>query len=82
MAGLAGALYGHRFFFIEGQHFNVLLSVMTVLQVVLGGTQTVWGPSIGAAFFTFLPELFRGAAAWPYVLLAAAVILVMAGRRG
>ncbi len=80
MAGLAGGLYGHHFSFIEGQHFNVLLSVTIVLSVVLGGTQTVWGPAIGAAFFTLLPEIFRGAAAWRYVLFAAAVILVMAVR--
>lgn len=80
MAGLAGGLYGHHFSFIEGQHFNVLLSVTIVLSVVLGGTQTVWGPAIGATFFTLLPEIFRGAAAWRYVLFAAAVILVMAIR--
>lgn len=80
LAGLAGGLYGHHFSFIEGQHFNVLLSVTIVLSVVLGGTQTVWGPAIGAAFFTLLPEIFRGAAAWRYVLFAAAVILVMAIR--
>jgi branched-chain amino acid transport system permease protein len=80
LAGLAGGLYGHHFSFIEGQHFSVLLSVTIVLSVVLGGTQTVWGPAIGAAFFTLLPELFRGAEAWRYVLFAAAVILVMALR--
>ena len=80
MAGLAGGLYGHHFSFIEGQHFNVLLSVTIVLSVVLGGTQTVWGPAIGAAFFTLLPEILRGAAAWRYVLFAAVVILVMAVR--
>lgn len=80
LAGLAGGLYGHHFSFIEGQHFSVLLSVTIVLSVVLGGTQTVWGPAIGAAFFTLLPEIFRGAAAWRYVLFAAAVILVMAVR--
>ena len=80
LAGLAGALYAHHFSFIEGQHFSVLLSVTIVLSVVLGGTQTVWGPALGAAFFTLLPELFRGAESWRYVLFAAAVILVMAVR--
>jgi branched-chain amino acid transport system permease protein len=80
LAGLAGGLYAHHFSFIEGQHFSVLLSVTIVLSVVLGGTQTVWGPALGAAFFTLLPELFRGAASWRYVLFAAAVILVMAVR--
>jgi branched-chain amino acid transport system permease protein len=80
LAGLAGGLYGHHFSFIEGQHFSVMLSVTIVLSVVLGGAQTVWGPAIGAGFFTLLPELFRGAGSWRYVLFGAAVILVMAVR--
>ena len=30
-----------------------------LLYVLLGGTQTAWGPLVGAAFFTVLPEIFR-----------------------
>ncbi|WP_160123033.1 branched-chain amino acid ABC transporter permease [Rhodovarius lipocyclicus] len=80
LAGLAGALYAHHFSYIEAQYFTVLLSVTIVLSVVLGGVQTVWGPLVGAAFFTLLPELFRGASNWRYVLFAAAVIGIMALR--
>jgi len=54
-----GALYGHHYSYIETQNFNVLLSIYILLYVLLGGTQTAWGPIMGALFFTFVPELFR-----------------------
>jgi branched-chain amino acid transport system permease protein len=30
-----------------------------LLYVLMGGTQTVWGPLFGAAFFTLVPEALR-----------------------
>ena len=57
--GLGGALYGHYFSYIEAQQFNVLLSIYILLYVLLGGTQTPWGPLVGAVFFTAVPELVR-----------------------
>jgi branched-chain amino acid transport system permease protein len=80
IAGIGGGLYGHHFSFVEAQHFNVTLSIYTVLYVLLGGTQTVWGPLAGAAFFTLLPELLRVGASWRYVLFALFIIAFMAMR--
>lgn len=62
IGGLAGAMYGHYFNYIEVQNFNVLFSIFVLLYVLLGGTQTVLGPFIGALFFTAIPELLRYAA--------------------
>ncbi len=59
IAGLGGAVYGHHYNYVEAQSFNVLLSIYILLYVLLGGTQTVWGPLVGAAFFTVAPELIR-----------------------
>jgi branched-chain amino acid transport system permease protein len=59
LAGLAGGLYAHSFSFVEIQSFNALVSIYVLLYVLLGGTQTAWGPLAGAAFFTLLPELLR-----------------------
>ena len=59
LAGLAGGLYAHSFSFVEIQVFNALLSIYVLLYVLLGGTQTPWGPILGAAFFTLLPEALR-----------------------
>jgi branched-chain amino acid transport system permease protein len=59
LAGLAGGLYAHAFGFVEIQSFNVLVSIYVLLYVLLGGTQTAWGPLAGA---TFLPCCRRGCA--------------------
>ncbi len=59
IAGLGGAIYGHHYNYVEAQTFNVLLSIYILLYVLLGGTQTAWGPLVGAAFFTVVPEIFR-----------------------
>ena len=56
---LGGSLYGHHFNYIEAQTFNVLLSIFILLYVLMGGTQTAWGPLIGAVFFVVVPELLR-----------------------
>jgi len=80
VAGFGGAFYAHHYSFIEAQHFNVLLSVFTVLYVLFGGTQTVWGPLVGAVFFTLVPEALRASAEWRYALFAVFIILFMALR--
>jgi branched-chain amino acid transport system permease protein len=80
IAGIGGGLYAHHFSFIEAQYFNVGLSITIVLYVLLGGTQTVMGPLIGATIFTLLPELLRESASLRYVVFAAAVIVLMALR--
>ena len=59
LMGLGGAVYGHHYNYIEAQTFNVLLSIYILLYVLLGGTQTAWGPLAGALFFTIVPELIR-----------------------
>jgi branched-chain amino acid transport system permease protein len=80
VAGLAGALHAHHFSYIEAQHFNVLLSIYVVLYVLLGGTQTIYGPLLGAAVFTLLPEVLRGSAQWRYVIFAVLILALMTWR--
>ena len=80
VAGLAGALHAHHFSYIEAQGFNVLLSIYVVLYVLLGGTQTIYGPLLGAAVFTLLPEVLRGSAQWRYVIFALVILALMTWR--
>jgi branched-chain amino acid transport system permease protein len=80
IVGIGGGLYAHYFSFIEAQNFNIALSITVVLYVLLGGTQSVLGPLVGAAVFTLLPELLRGSQNWRYVVFAAALIVLMALR--
>lgn len=77
LAGIAGGLYAHHFSYIEAQHFSATLSIYTVLFVILGGTQTIIGPLVGAAFFTFLPEALRASAEWRFVVFAVFIIIFM-----
>jgi len=80
IVGIGGGLYAHYFSFIEAQNFNIALSITVVLYVLLGGTQSVLGPLVGAAVFTLLPELLRGSQSWRYVVFATALIVLMALR--
>jgi branched-chain amino acid transport system permease protein len=59
LAGFAGALYAHAFNYVEIQTFGAMVSIYVLLYVLLGGTQTPWGPIVGATFFTILPEAIR-----------------------
>jgi len=59
LGGLYGALYAHQYNYIEVQNWNVLFNIYVLLYVLLGGTQTPFGPLVGALFFTFVPELLR-----------------------
>ena len=80
IAGIGGGLYAHHFSFIEAQYFSFRCQIFTVLYVLLGGTQSVWGPLVGAIFFTLLPELLRASAGWRFVMFAVIIIVVMALR--
>jgi branched-chain amino acid transport system permease protein len=75
--GLAGGLYAHHFSYVEAQYFNPLLSIYVLLFVLIGGTQTAWGPLVGAAFFTLVPELLRVGGSWRYVAFGAIIVAMM-----
>ena len=91
LMGLGGAMYGHHYNYIEAQTFNVLLSIYILLYVLLGGTQTAWGPLVGAVFFTVIPELIRLLAIeigseWladsRFIFFGAIIVLMMVFRPG
>jgi branched-chain amino acid transport system permease protein len=77
LAGLAGGLYAHHFSFVEAQYFSALLSIYVLLFVLIGGTQTAWGPLIGASFFTLVPELLRVGGSWRYVAFGVIIVGMM-----
>lgn len=79
-AGLSGALYAHFYTYVEIATFSTALSIYTLLYVLIGGTQTAFGPLIGAAVYSLLPEVLRGADKWRYVIFAVVIIAIMALR--
>ena len=77
LTGLSGALYAHTYGFVEAQYFNSLLSIYVLLFVLIGGSQTAWGPLAGSLFFTLLPELFRVGGSWRYLIFGVLIVLMM-----
>ena len=59
LGGIGGALLVHQFNFIDVQTTGVVFSIYVLLYVLIGGTQTAWGPIAGALFFTLVPEILR-----------------------
>lgn len=56
-ASLAGSLFAHYMGFLAPDDFGVLTSINLLVMLFLGGTGTIFGPAIGAAFLKLLPEL-------------------------
>jgi branched-chain amino acid transport system permease protein len=77
IAAVAGALYGHYMNFVRPESFDVLLSVYVVLYVVLGGANNLWGPLLGAAVMTLLPEYFRVLADWRPTVFGLAILILL-----
>ena len=59
LAGLAGALEAHFSFMVAPNGFGFGRVVDMLVFAVFGGTAAFYGPVIGAAFLTILPELLR-----------------------
>jgi branched-chain amino acid transport system permease protein len=87
IGGLGGGLLVHQFNFIDVQSTGVLFSIYVLLYVLMGGTQTVWGPLFGAVFFTLVPEALRKLSTLDpslkfleggrYIVFGVAVVLIM-----
>jgi branched-chain amino acid transport system permease protein len=59
LAGLAGGLEAHFTFMVAPNGFSFTRVVDMLVFAVVGGAATFWGPAVGAAFLTVLPELLR-----------------------
>jgi branched-chain amino acid transport system permease protein len=59
IAGLAGGLEAHFTFMVAPNGFSFGRVVDMLVFAVVGGTARFWGPVLGAAFLTVLPELLR-----------------------
>jgi branched-chain amino acid transport system permease protein len=82
VAGLAGALEAHFTFMVAPNGFGFGRVVEMLVQAVVGGAAAFYGPVVGAAFLTLLPEVLRevgarlGLAPGPFRLLLNGAILL------
>ena len=77
IAAMAGGLYAHHMVFVRPENFDILVSIYVVLYVILGGTNNMWGPVLGAVIMTMLPELLRGMADWRLSIFGALIVVVL-----
>ena len=85
-AGLAGGLLGVMQGFMPPDAFMFDTSGQLIMQTVIGGRGTLFGPLVGAALWLFLEDILQGAlklgAAWKLVLGIVFVLLVCFLRQG
>ena len=59
IAGLGGVMFVHFTTYMDQVSFNILFGVEILMWAVVGGATSYWGPLVGAAFLTLLPEFLR-----------------------
>jgi branched-chain amino acid transport system permease protein len=59
VAGIGGGLYANSASYITSDDFDFHRTLLSVLIVAIGGTETLAGPILGAAVLTLVPEYFR-----------------------
>ncbi|MFU0826732.1 MAG: Branched-chain amino acid ABC transporter permease [Lachnoclostridium sp.] len=74
-AGVGGAMYAHYMTAMIPTNFNFMYSAEFLTEVIIGGTGSLTGSILGAAFLSALPEAMRQFA--KYRMLAYSVILVL-----
>ncbi len=78
VAGLAGALYAFSKGSISTESLAIARSVDVLVMVLLGGVQTLAGPLVGAAAFTWLQDtVARSTDYWRALLGAIMLVLVL-----
>ncbi len=76
-AGVAGAVYAHYITAMIPTTFNFNYSAEFLTEVIIGGTGSMTGSIIGAAFLSMLPEMLRGFATYRYLGYAIVLVLIM-----
>lgn len=80
IAGIAGGLSAHLTFFIGPKDFAYGRTVEILSFAVLGGSDLIAGPIIGALLLTLLPELLRSASEYRMMVYGALMVAMMAFR--
>lgn len=59
IAAFAGSLYAHYSAYVDPLSFDIGVSIVALLMVMLGGAGTLTGPLLGAVVLTLLPEALK-----------------------
>ena len=81
-AGVGGALYAHYMTAMIPTNFNFNYSAELLSEVIIGGTGSLTGSVIGAAFLSALPEIMRQFSTYRMLGYSVVLVLVMLFRPG
>lgn len=82
IAGVAGGFYAHQALFIDAEQFDFSRSAVTFLYVILGGAANPFGPFLGAAIVTLLPEVLRFVQDWRMTVFGSLLVILAIWRPG
>lgn len=75
-AALAGSLYAHFTRALLPDYFNLSLSVLIFMMVMLGGMGSLYGPVVGVVLLTVSFELLRAFQSYQMVIYGVVVLLI------
>ena len=81
-AGIGGGIYAHYMTAMIPTNFNFNYSAELLSEVIIGGTGSLTGSIIGAAFLSALPELMREFSTYRMLAYSIVLVLVMLFRPG
>lgn len=81
-AGIGGAIYAHYMTAMIPTSFNFMYSAEFLTEVIIGGTGSMTGSVIGAAFLSALPEMMRAFARYRMLGYSIVLVLVMIFKPG
>jgi branched-chain amino acid transport system ATP-binding protein len=81
-AGLAGCLYAYSEQYISPNTYNIELTVLFLLAVIMGGRKTRSGALLGAAIIVILPKLLDDLEMFRTVATSLAALMVLGGGIG
>lgn len=81
-AGMGGGLYAHYMTAMIPTNFNFNYSAELLSEVIIGGTGSLTGSVIGAAFLSALPEMMRQFSTYRMLAYSVILVLVMIFRPG
>ena len=81
-AGIGGGIYAHYMTAMIPASFNFHYSAELCREVIIGGTGSLTGSIIGAAFLSALPELMREFSTYRMLAYSVVLVLVMLFRPG
>jgi len=77
VAAVGGAVFAHWNGFATPDSFGVDLGLAVFLMLILGGSSSLWGALLGAAFYVYAPELITPLREYTELFYGALLMIVM-----